>query len=98
MNGGKWVWQLHIMTAHVTPLLQLYQRQQEVCPLLPECSSNAWQAHCPAHRFKAVGDVKVGSPLKDILLWMPLSGCHWVLHTSTRALVISCALHPSQSL
>ena len=53
---------------------------------------NACQAQHPAHRFKAVGDVKVGSPLKDVLLWVPLSGCHWVLHTSTHALVISPSL------
>lgn len=34
-----------------------------------------------SYRFIAVGDVKVGRPLKHILLRVPLGGCHWVLHT-----------------
>ncbi len=34
-----------------------------------------------AYCFIAVGDMQVGCPLKHILLWVPLGGCHRVLHT-----------------
>ena len=45
------------------------------------CESKGRRA---AYRFKAVRYMETGGPLKHILLWMPLCGCHRVLQASER--------------